>query len=50
VYRWAVADPESKRLSKRELHDLDLRVAKYVATLNENAPQQREQQTHFANL
>lgn len=50
VYQWAVADSKSKRLSKRELHELDMRVAKYVATLNPNAPQQREPQSYFATL
>lgn len=50
VYQWAVADSRSRRLSKRELHELDMRVAKYIATLNHNAPQQPEQQTHFATL
>jgi predicted metalloprotease len=50
VYQWTVADSKSKRLSKRELHELEMRVEKYVATLNPNAPQQREQQTYFATL
>ena len=50
VYQWAIVDSKSKRLSKRELHELDMRVAKHVATLTPNAPQQRERQTHFATL
>lgn len=50
AYKWAVADPTGKRLNKRELHELDMRVAKYVATLNDNAPQQAEHQTVFAVL
>lgn len=49
-YKWIVADPKSRRLNKRELHELDMRVAKYVATLNDNAPQQREHKTVFAVL
>ncbi len=50
VYQWTVADSKSKRLSKRELHELEMRVEKYVANLNPNAPQQREQQTYLATL
>ncbi len=50
VYQWTVADSKGKRLSKRELHELEMRVEKYVATLNPNAPQQREQQTYFATV
>ena len=50
VYRWTVADPKSKRLSKRELHELEMRVEKYVATLNHDAPQQPEHKTYFATL
>jgi len=50
VYQWNVADSKGKRLSKRELHELEMRVEKHVATLNPNAPQQREQQTYFATL
>lgn len=50
VYQWTVADSKSKRLSKRELHELEMRVEKYVAALNPNAPQQREQQTYLATL
>ncbi|HUZ95367.1 MAG TPA: hypothetical protein VMU57_10675 [Edaphobacter sp.] len=49
-YKWIVADPKSRRLNKRELHELDMRVAKYVATLNDNAPQQREHRTVCATL
>ena len=50
VYQWTVADAKNKRLSKRELHELEMRVEKYVSTLNPNAPQQREHQTYFAML
>jgi hypothetical protein len=50
LYKWVVADPKTKRLNKREIHELDMRVAKYLATLNPNAPQQREFKTYFATL
>jgi len=50
IFKWVVADPKTRRLSKRELHELDMRVAKYVAILNPNAPRQREHTTHFATL
>ncbi len=50
VYKWTVADSTGKRLNKRELHELDMRVAKYVATLNDNAPGRREHKTVFAVL
>lgn len=50
VYQWTVVDSKSKRLSKRELYELEMRVEKYVATLNPNAPQQPEQQTYLATL
>ena len=49
-YKWIVADPKHRRLNKRELHELDMRVAKYVAILNDNAPSQREHKTVFASL
>ena len=49
-YKWVVNDPRSMRLNKRELHELDMRVAKYVAILNPNAPRQREHTTYFATL
>jgi len=49
-YKWVVDDPRSMRLNKRELHELDMRVAKYVATLNEDAPSKPGRQTDFAVL
>ena len=50
VYQWTVADRKAKRLSKRELHELDMRVAKYVATQNQNAPTRWERRSFFATL
>ncbi|RSL18585.1 hypothetical protein EDE15_4175 [Edaphobacter aggregans] len=49
VYQWKVAD-RKRRLSKRELHELDMRVAKYVATRNDNPPARPEHKTYFAHL
>lgn len=49
-YKWIVADPKHRQLNKRELHELDMRVAKHVAILNDNAPNQREHKTVFAAL
>ena len=50
VYQWTVADRKAKRLSKRELHELDMRVAKYVATQNQNAPTRWDRRSFFATL
>lgn len=50
TYQWAVADKGARRLSKRELHELDMRVAKYVSTLTEDAPQKSEEQTLYTSL
>ena len=50
TYQWSVADKRKRRLSKRELHELDMRVAKYVATLNEMPPQKPEEQTLYTTL
>jgi hypothetical protein len=50
VYKWVVAQSQSRRLSKRELHALEMKVAKYVAILNEAAPQVPEHKTVFATL
>ena len=41
-YQWSVADRKGRRLNKRELHELEMRIAKYVAVQNENPPQRRE--------
>jgi hypothetical protein len=49
-YRWSVADPRRKRLSKQELHELNMRVAKYAAVLNQDAPLEPERLTVFATL
>jgi hypothetical protein len=49
IYQWKVAD-KKRRLSKRELHELDMRVAKYVATRNDNPPVRPEHKTYFAHL
>ncbi len=49
-YTWSVADAKSSKLNKKELHELDMKVAKYVATLNDNAPAEPEQKTVFAVL
>ena len=50
VYHWTVADRKAKRLSKRELHELDMRVAKYLATQNQNAPTRWDRRSFFATL
>ena len=50
VYQWTVADKKAKRLSKRELHELDMRVAKYVETLTQNNPVRWERRSYFAKL
>jgi hypothetical protein len=50
VYKWVVAHSPSRRLSKRELHALEMKVAKYVAILNETAPEVPEHKTIFATL
>ena len=50
VYQWIVTDKKAKRLSNRELHELDMRVAKYVKTLNQNAPTRSERRSFFASL
>ena len=50
VYQWTVADKKAKRLSKRELHELDMRVAKYMANQNKNAPTRTERRSFFATL
>jgi hypothetical protein len=49
IYQWKVAD-RKRRLSKRELHELDMRVAKYVATRNDSPPVRPEYKTYFAHL
>ena len=49
IYQWKVAD-RKQRLSKRELHELDMRVAKYVATRNDNPPVRPEHKIYFAHL
>ncbi len=50
VYQWTVADKKAKRLSKRELHELDMRVAKYMANLNQNAPTRWDRRSFFATF
>ena len=50
TYQWNVADKSARRLSKRELHQLDMRVAKYVSALVEPAPQNPEERTLYTSL
>lgn len=50
TYQWSVADKGARRLSKRELHELDMRVAKYVSNLNETPPQKTGEQTLYTSL
>ena len=49
-FKWSVADRDPRRLSKQELHQLEMRVDKYVATLNDVAPKKTERKTVFATL
>lgn len=49
-YTWSVADKRQRRLSKRELHELDMRVAKYVSILNDMPPQKPEERTLYTSL
>ncbi len=50
TYQWAVAGKQTRRLTKRELHELDMRVAKYVSTLLEPPPQKPEERTLYTSL
>ena len=50
TYQWSVADKQARRLSKRELHELDMRVAKYVSLLVEPPPQNPEERTDYTSL
>ncbi len=50
TYQWTVVNKQARRLSKREVHELDMRVAKYVSTLVEPAPQNPEERTIYTSL
>lgn len=50
TYQWTVADKEGRRLSKRESHQLEMLVAKYVSTLVEPPPQKPEERTVYTTL
>ena len=49
-YQWSVADRNCRRHSKRELHELEMRIAKYVAVQNENPPKRRETTNYVVHL
>ncbi len=52
TYKWAVAEKLPKRLSRREIHQLDMRVAKYVGNMmsSQKPPQETKRSIHFADL
>ncbi len=49
-FAWRVVDRPRRRLSKRELHELGMRVDKYVAAVNQMAPPRLEQSTVYVVL
>lgn len=49
-YQWTVADKKARRLSKRELHQFEMLVAKYVSTMVEPPPQKPEERTLYTSL
>lgn len=50
AYMWSAIPNKSNQLSKKELHQLDMRVAKHIAVLNEDAPKHPDRQILYAAL
>ena len=49
-FAWLVAGKCKRRLSKRELHELGMRVEKHVANVNQTAPSRLERSTIYVSL
>ena len=49
-FAWSVTERRPRRLSKRELHELAMRVDKYLASVNETAPARLERSTVYVSL